>query len=141
MKFTPAPSLVKSEINTHLDADKLVRKMTFTPGKIVKAKTKMSFTPGRIAQTKINQPKVTPTPSLPKQDYVVISVTETVLDPVSDPYVESLPIEQPTADPNAVTQPAIENPVETVMGDPVYEMPANEVPVVEVSTDLAAAIY
>ncbi len=126
MKFTPAAALVKSEINTHLEADKIVRKMTFTPGKI--AQTKMSFTPGRIAQTKINQPA----PSKPKQDYVVISVSETVLEPVVvDPYMESLPI----ADPVEVTA---ETEVQTISeGEIVSEL--HDQPVYEASTTISMA--
>ena len=110
MKFTPAATLVKSEINTHLDADKLVRKMTFTPGK--------------IAQTKINQPKVDqPAASQPEQDYVVISVSETVLEP------------------NVVVEPSTEVPAETVVGEQFYGEQVYEQPVVEVSSDLAAIVY
>lgn len=125
MKFTPAAALVKSEINTHLEADKIVRKMTFTPGKI--AQTKMSFTPGRIAQTKINQPA----PSKPKQDYVVISVSETVLEPVLDPYMESLPI----ADPVEVSA---ETEIQTISeGEIVSEL--DDQPVYEASTTISMA--
>ena len=136
MKFTPTAALVKSEINTHLDADKIVRKMTFTPGKI--AQKKMAFTPGKIAQTKINQPAQPATQ--PKQDYVVVSVTETVLDPVVDSW-ESLPIAGSEANSAVVMEPAIEVPVETVVDSQNYDEQVYEQPVVEVSTDLASVVY